>query len=562
MQSQRVVDSVTQEADGASGGSQRGDDAGLLRRCDTREDRVLAHCLGQFCITELCEIGPHQRPLRRQRQLCADLFGNSWVVTGRDLDLDAEAGESVQRFAGRRLRDVGKDDETIQSEPGAVLGSDSVGPRGVLRGDGDDASAVLEQRGQRVTGLRPDTIAALQHLFRRALDHQQSAARRLGESRCGAAGVVERKICQSADIGERLPSGPQRRVEIVGTDPTGRRVEIGDHQCEVDHRVGMLTRGLDRIDEFHPPLGQGSGLVRDENVDVAEVFDANETFDQHLGRRQAPRSGGQAGADDGGQQLWGDSDGDGKPEKRRVDHGTAQQQVGHDDDDGQCQRHAQQQVGEPAQTDLEGRLRLPLTQSHCYTTELGLGAGREHHGGGLTGADHRPHERDVGRTLLTRTDRFARLLDRGGLAGQDALVALEAVDLEESDIGRHQFAEREANHVTGHQVCDVDTHVPAVSDHHSGVSHRGMQRCGGSFRAVLVDEAEPDAEREDDADDGGLCVVAEKIGQQSCRGQQAEHRVGELTAQDGERADVVGADHVGSESGTSRRGFGARQPVP
>ena len=69
---------------------------------------------------------------------------------------------------------------------------------------------------------------------------------------------------------------------------------------------------------------------------------------------------------------------------------------------GQGDRHPQQQVGESAQTGLELRLGLPLTQAGGDAAELGVRTGCVHHPEPVAGADDGAHERQIGRISQAR----------------------------------------------------------------------------------------------------------------------------------------------------------------
>ncbi|MCU1668413.1 MAG: hypothetical protein JWP40_1340 [Blastococcus sp.] len=83
--------------------------------------------------------------------------------------------------------------------------------------------------------------------------------------------------------------------------------------------------------------------------------------------------------------------------------------------------------------------------------------------------EHRvPHVRTRGaRHRIQR--RAARLVRRQCLAGEDALVALQARHLEQTQIGRDHLAERDADDVPGHQLGDVDLHRQVGADQHGRV---------------------------------------------------------------------------------------------
>ena len=61
------------------------------------------------------------------------------------------------------------------------------------------------------------------------------------------------------------------------------------------------------------------------------------------------------------------------------------------------------------------------------------------------------------------------------LAGQDAFVAFQSVDVDQPDVGTPRFAERQSDHIAGHQVGDIDLGELPVAAPHRGVVHRRMQ---------------------------------------------------------------------------------------
>ena len=146
---------------------------------------------------------------------------------------------------------------------------------------------------------------------------------------------------------------------------------------------------------------------------------------------QPPRPGGQAGADHGGQQLRGDADRDRQREQHRIDHRAAQQQVGHQDQHGQRQRHLQQQIGEPAQPDLEVGLGLTLAQTGGDPAELRRSdrwrTPPRSRSPALTTVPMKARSA-ASASVGTGGPGSADFSDGRRLAGQDALVALQAVD--------------------------------------------------------------------------------------------------------------------------------------
>ena len=133
--------------------------------------------------------------------------------------------------------------------------------------------------------------------FRRALGDQQPSLLRLDEDRGQLPLMVEgqavkrRRHDVAVDI---LPGGPECAVELVaGLVATG--------QTEDADVFGRPARAVERPCERDPTLGQGAGLVREQHLDVAEVFDRDQTLDDHAFFGEAAGAGRQADGDDRGQ---------------------------------------------------------------------------------------------------------------------------------------------------------------------------------------------------------------------------------------------------------------------
>ena len=116
------------------------------------------------------------------------------------------------------------------------------------------------------------------------------------------------------------------------------------------------------------------------------------------------------------------------------------------------------------------------------------------------------------------------LVDGQRLAGQHRLVALQAGDLEQPEVGRDDVAEPQLDQVAGHQGGDVHRGRPPVADDHRLVVDLGVQRLGGLLGPVLVDEAEPDRQADDHADDDGVAALADEVGRDRGGQQQPEQR--------------------------------------
>ena len=89
---------------------------------------------------------------------------------------------------------------------------------------------------------------------------------------------------------------------------------------------------------------------------------------------EPPRSGGQAGRHDRGQQLRGDADRDGEREQHRVDDRAAEGDVDHEDRDAEHAADLGQQPREAGEAELELGLGMALAEPDGDPPELGRGA--------------------------------------------------------------------------------------------------------------------------------------------------------------------------------------------
>ena len=131
---------------------------------------------------------------------------------------------------------------------------------------------------------------------------------------------------------------------------------------------------------------------------------------------------------------------------------------------------------------------------------------------------------------------------------------------QQPQVRRDHVADLDPDDVAGHQLGHVDRAGVAVAQRERRVPQLGVQRLDRALRAVLVEEAEPDAEPADQEDDERVGALADEGGGDRRREQQEEQRVAELPAQDGERARPVAAQRVRADLSQPPAGLGARQP--
>jgi hypothetical protein len=96
------------------------------------------------------------------------------------------------------------------------------------------------------------------------------------------------------DRGIRRP--PQRLVDRVAADSD--TVLCGRFVREQPEQQGRRPVDAYGVLEADVAVGEGTGLVGEQDLDVAEVLDADQPLDQYLLPGHAPGAGGQAGGHD------------------------------------------------------------------------------------------------------------------------------------------------------------------------------------------------------------------------------------------------------------------------
>src|ERR1035437_3973720 len=181
----------------------------------------------------------------------------------------------------------------LQAENYAVSAARS--PRGVRAGRRTDSYrdapvAGGELRCQRVPCASRHVDAPVQDRLRRTFgDHGQLARRVTNQDRDHAALVIERQHPQPRVTGQRGPLArrgrgfPERLIERVPAHgvPVGCRV-LGAQEPPPQHCVRAVVTSRHGAGVIDAALGEGAGLVGEQHVDVAEVLDAHQPFDEHL----------------------------------------------------------------------------------------------------------------------------------------------------------------------------------------------------------------------------------------------------------------------------------------
>ena len=201
--------------------------------------------------------------------------------------------------------------------------------------------------------------------------------------------MVEREAVERSPtpvVGRALPGGPEGAVEFVAG-------LVAAGQAERVHVVVGVALAVERLAEGDAAFRQGAGLVREQDLDVAEIFDADQALDDHPAPCQPPRAGGQADGDDRRKQLRRQADGDREGKQGRLQQRAAKGGVDHEDRARQHHGHDREQLRERLQPLLERGLALTLTQSQRDRAERGQPAGANHDAPPVPGAHERAHER-------------------------------------------------------------------------------------------------------------------------------------------------------------------------
>ena len=170
-----------------------------------------------------------------------------------------------------------------------------------------------------------------------------------------------------------------------------------------------------------------------------------------------------------------------------------------------------------------------------------MSPGGDYYADSAPGGHDGTHQRARGELGQHRALRHGRdaLGGRGALPGQDALVALEARRRQQAQIGGDHSSHGQSHDVARHELGDVDLVGRAPTHDHDDMADRRMQRLGGPFGAVLIDETQPDRRREDHADDHSVGSFADQERHECGHHQEHQQRAGQLSAQHRPRLGVV-----------------------
>ena len=132
---------------------------------------------------------------------------------------------------------------------------------------------------------------------------------------------------------------------------------------------------------------------------------------------------------------------------------------------------------------------------------------------------------------------------------------------QQAEVGRHEGADAERHHVTGHEVRHRDPARPPVPSDLGLLSDLGAEGRHRHLRPVLVEETQTDAEGDDHGDDHRVGAAPGQPRHQRRPEQKDQDRVSDLAEEDGGGAHLMRPSDVRPELSQPFRHLVGREPV-
>ena len=364
------------------------DDARLLLGGDAGEDGRRRQQRDEGGVVEFLEVLSGDDCSGVESDLAAEVRCDLAVVAGDDLDRDPEALEPGERCLDVGLDRVGEAEESLEGEVALVVLAQ------VVDGIGRLATA---------TTRAPEAKRPLRVAFASAGTVVQRARTASG----APLAISIRPCCVSASTDASCRSWSKgRRSSGVGTRSPwaacgaaqsarssslpALSLQVRPSRADV---VVRLARAVERLHERDLTLGERAGLVREQDLDVAEVLDRDQPLDDHAFLGQTARARREADGDDRRQQLRRQADRDRQCEQGRLEDRASERGVDQEDRAGQQRGHRGEQAREVLQPLLERGHPLLLAQSHRDRAERGARARAHDDAAPAAAAHERAHER-------------------------------------------------------------------------------------------------------------------------------------------------------------------------
>ena len=293
----------------------------------------------------------------------------------------------------------------------------------------------------------------------------------------------------------RAGQGEQRGRPAAG-DVAGRVVAgAGDH-------VDRTVRG-DGLPYRHPAFGERAGLVRGDHGDRTERLHGGQPPGHRVGAGHPVRAQRQREGDHRRQRLRHRGHDQAHRGDGHVQHRAATGHPGGEHHCGQYDRGEAQDPAEPGQPALQ-RCGPGPGGGH----ERGDPAERAGRAGAADNAGGPAGEHD-GAGVRFVADRAGH---RQRFAGERGLVQLQVVGDGQAQVGGDDVAGLQVYQVVADHLRGWDHHVGAVADHPGGGGGEPVQGGDGAVGAYLLGHADRRVHDDDQGDDGGVGVVAERAG--------------------------------------------------
>ena len=579
-QRRRVVDAVAGHRDDVAGSLVGFDKREFLRRAYAGEDGDPAQSGGarpddlggQLAVNDPAGVF-------KQPDGTADAARGHRVIAGHHHDADSGAVALVDGVRHVGPRRVLETDQTDQKE--AFVGR-AVGLRVRLHRTGEHTQAVVaevvgarEPFGTRVAVelhvavVGDDAGCGSDHRFRRPLDRDEEAVATLVHRRHHLAVGVESMFADSSVSGQqRRPL--QVRPQAGAQERDLHRIAAAAVLCAIQMRVvaehrdaqqesglavigevelpGALARGRLDLDftrrraqatHGHPVLGQGSGLVGQDDRRGAQRLDRGQALDQRVLPGHAPHAACERERRHDREALRNRRDG-------KRDRGLNHQEriLAAGEPDGRDRRRHKQcrpdeltrQTRQPA---LEWRAPgIGLEHELRRVAELGREPDRHNDGGAAAACNRRALEQHGEAVAEARDERdgLDHLVHADRLAGQHRLVRRQMRCLDEAQVGRYGIAGIQEHDVAGHQVHGRNQAHMALAAHAGAVATESAQPFDRARGLQLRHEPDQRVDREHDNDRAAFLQLAE-IERQRRRGtQEIDDRARELVRQQAQNA--------------------------
>ena len=286
------------------------------------------------------------------------------------------------------------------------------------------------------------------------------------------------------------------------------------------HACVLVAVGVEIALEHDAVLGEGAGLVAAQHVHRAQVLDRGQLLDDNLATGEVLGALRQARGHDDRQHLRRDAHGHARGEQQRVDDVALGGGV--DGKDGRCHgEHQAHQEHRDARDAAVKRAFLAASVEHLGdAAQVGVRTGGDDkcHGGavlyGGAGKDDvlAGGERQRGAVGALDDGGGHGLLDGFAFAGEGGLDYKQVACGNDTGIGRHHVAGREADHVAGDELIEGDLDALAVAQGGAGVGDQVLEGLGRIAAACFLDKLHAARYQQHDADDDDRGGVALRLG--------------------------------------------------